>query len=146
MRALVFAAQVASTFAMFGVIWFVQVVHYPLFARVGSVGFTRYAALHATRTTYVVAPLMLIELASSIALLYPPVRSAAIRPAEAWAGVLLVAIVWASTALLQVPLHNRLQRELSKEQIRLLVRTNWVRTSAWTLRAVLLCVWLVRAA
>ncbi len=74
MHALVFAAQVASTLTMFGVIWFVQVVHYPLFARVGADGFAHYASLHATRTTWVVAPPMLVELATSVALLYPPMR------------------------------------------------------------------------
>ncbi len=144
MRGLVFAAQVASTLAMFGVIWFVQVVHYPLFARVGTGDFTRYAALHATRTTYVVAPLMLVELATSIALLYAPMRSAAVRPAEAWGGAVLLALVWASTAFLQVPLHNRLQRGYADKQVLQLVRTNWVRTVAWSLRAALVLLWVQR--
>ncbi len=145
MHALVFAAQVASTLTMFGVIWFVQVVHYPLFARVGADGFAHYASLHATRTTWVVAPPMLVELATSVALLYPPMRPGAVRPAEAWAGLLLLVVVWASTALLQVPLHDRLQRGFSEEQVRRLVRTNWVRTSGWSLRAALVscgfCAW-----
>ena len=33
--------QLASTLAMVGLIWFVQVVHYPLFEKVGAGGFRR---------------------------------------------------------------------------------------------------------
>ena len=64
---LVLVVNLASTLAMTGVIWFVQVVHYPLFASVGAEGFSRYEALHATRTGWVVAPLMLCELVASVA-------------------------------------------------------------------------------
>ena len=62
---LVLLLQLLTTLAMFGLIWFVQIVHYPLFVRVGEPGFRDYAGLHATRTTYVVAPLMLVELGYS---------------------------------------------------------------------------------
>jgi hypothetical protein len=36
---LLLLANAAATFFMVGVIWFVQVVHYPLFARVGTLDF-----------------------------------------------------------------------------------------------------------
>jgi hypothetical protein len=39
--------NLASTGMMIGVIWFVQVVHYPLFGRVGRDGWTDYAAAWA---------------------------------------------------------------------------------------------------
>jgi hypothetical protein len=46
--------QAAATLFMTGVIWFVQVVHYPLMARVGAAGFPDYEAAHARLTGYVV--------------------------------------------------------------------------------------------
>lgn len=52
----------ASTLMMTGVIWFVQVVHYPLFAEVGRAEFAQYEASHSGLTTLIVAPLMLVEL------------------------------------------------------------------------------------
>ena len=61
--------QVAATLALVGLIWFVQVVHYPLFAKVGSSSFADYEQSHQRRTTLVVAPLMLVEAATAIALL-----------------------------------------------------------------------------
>lgn len=134
-------AQLLSTLTMTGLIWFVQVVHYPLFERMDD---TAFAAKHATRTTYVVAPLMVLELGSSLALLRIAWRPGFIATGEAWAGAALVGIIWLSTALLQVPLHNRLQARHSVRDARELVATNWVRTVAWTLRAALVLLWAAR--
>ena len=133
--------QLLTTLAMFGLIWFVQIVHYPLFVRVGEPGFRDYAGLHATRTTYVVAPLMLVELVTAGCLLFPSLRLAAIPSSQAWVGAVLVGVIWASTALVQVPLHDRLQAGFSQEDARRLAATNWVRTAAWSLRTALVLYW-----
>lgn len=133
--------QLFSTLPMCGLIWFVQVVHYPLFQRVGTHGFTAYAGEHARRTTFVVAPLMLIELVSSILLLFPSLRSHGLSSYGAWVGAGLVGVVWLSTALLQVPLHDRLQEGFSPQTVARLVGGNWLRTVAWSLRGALLMAW-----
>ncbi len=137
--------QLLSTLAMFGLIWFVQVVHYPLFLQVGAANFPGYEAAHANRTTYVVAPLMLLELATSLVLLLPSMRPSFISASSAWMGAALVGVIWLSTAFLQVPLHNRLQAGYSAELIGRLVATNWIRTAAWTWRAGLVVGWAYRA-
>ena len=59
--------NVAATLMMTGVIWFVQVVHYPLMEQVGASGFVTYEKLHTRWTTYVVAPPMLVEAATALA-------------------------------------------------------------------------------
>ncbi len=133
--------QLLATLAMFGLIWFVQVVHYPFFELVDD---PRFASSHATRTTYVVAPFMLLELASSLALLRMAWRPLFISTGEAWLGASLVGAIWFSTALLQVPLHNRLQARHSVTDAKQLVATNWVRTVAWTIRAALVLLWAAR--
>ena len=131
------AGQLVSTLGMLGVIWFVQVVHYPLFAEVGAPQFPTYERLHQLQTTLVVAPLMLLELSTSIALLgispYGPAR---------WlctAGLALLAIIWASTYWLQVPAHQQLSQKFDASVHRFLVRSNWIRTVAWTVRSLLVC-------
>jgi len=126
---------VASTLVMAGIIWFVQVVHYPLFARAGSSAFPAYEHAHAARTTWVVAPPMVIELGTAIALtaLAPRVTPTAV------AGLVLLAIIWVSTFALQVPCHARLSRGFSADVHQRLVTTNWIRTIAWTARAALVC-------
>jgi len=126
------------TLLMTGVIWFVQVVHYPLFLKVGSVDFSKYESSHRIRTSFVVVPLMLVEGVSSVALLvWPPGGFAALW---LWILVALLVVIWLSTFLIQVPLHNRLSNGFRDELIRKLVRSNWVRTAGWTLRSVALVV------
>ncbi|MCR9244635.1 MAG: hypothetical protein NXI31_06355 [bacterium] len=120
-----------ATIAMTGVIWFVQVVHYPLFAAVGTERFVAFEASHVRRTTWVVAPLMLAELVTAAALAVAP----ATRGLVPWSGIALLAIAWLSTAFLQVPLHRRLERGFDSDTARRLVATNWIRTVAWTARA-----------
>ena len=63
-------ANVVSTLFMVGLIWMVQIVHYPLFDDVGQENYVRYQQRHQRNITYVVAPVMFVELATSILLLF----------------------------------------------------------------------------
>ena len=56
-------------------------------------------------------------------------------PRLALAGWLLLAVIWVSTALVQMPLHRRLGRSFDAPTIDRLVASNWIRTVAWSLRA-----------
>ena len=129
--------QIASTLAMVGVIWFVQVVHYPLFGMVGVEGFREYEELHQKRTTLVVAPLMLTEAATGIAMLW--FRPDPISLVVVVAGLALVGLLWASTFFWQVPAHAKLAEAFDRSTHRQLVRSNWLRTAAWTVRGALVC-------
>jgi hypothetical protein len=137
--------NLASTLAMTGVIWFVQVVHYPLFASVGADGFARYEAVHATRTGWVVAPLMLVELATALALLASSLRPDSVPDWSAWLAAGLVGAIWGSTAFLQVPIHNQLAQGFDAALVSRLVTTNWIRTIAWTLRSGIVLWWVSRS-
>lgn len=121
---------------MAGLIWFVQVVHYPLFASVGPDGFVAYERRHRRRTTVVVAPLMLVEAVCAALLALPGFTAGRVEAAMAIAGAAMVVLVWASTFLVQVPLHERLSRGADAALVRRLVRTNWARTVLWTAHAV----------
>lgn len=117
---------------MAGLIVFVQVVHYPLMARVGAGTFPAYERAHTTRTGWVVGPPMLLEAASACWLaIYPP--STVLRGA-ALAGLALLSLIWLSTALLQAPAHGRLGAGFDDGTHRRLVGTNWIRTVAWLAR------------
>ena len=127
----------AATWFMTGLSWFVQVVHYPLFDGVGAAEFARYAHRHSQRTTWVVMPVMLIELAATIALLTLPRAQPTIPAWMPWAGAGLLAVVWLSTFLLQVPRHEELASGFQTAAYSRLVATNWIRTAAWTGRGIL---------
>ena len=136
-------AHVVSTLGMVAVIWFVQIVHYPLFARVGPASFVAYERDHVGRISRVVMPLMLTELATAAALVlvHPPHTAAW----EAWCGLALVGLLWGSTFFVQVPLHRALAEGFDGRAVSRLVRSNWIRTALWTARGVLVGVALWRA-
>jgi hypothetical protein len=139
---LVLLLHAAATWAMVGLIWFVQIVHYPLYAQVGTDTFAAYAAAHNRLTTWVVGPPMLVEVVTACMLV--PVKPEQIPSSYVWSGVMLIAIIWGSTALLQVPQHEILTHGFTPDACRTLVTTNWIRTVAWTLRGVLVLVMLWR--
>ena len=141
---MILALQIASTFFMAGVIMVVQVVHYPLFARVGAAAFAAYEVEHRTRISFVVMAPMLVELATAVLVALRPPPS--VPPWSAWLGLALLAVVWLSTFLLQVPLHDRLSLGWDPEAIDALVRGNAIRTAAWLARALLALWWTSRLA
>ena len=124
-------AHAACTWFMVGLIWMVQVVHYPLFARVGDAGFAEYERAHTARITWIVAPVMLCELALAVALVALDATSIAVT------GLAVLVGVWASTFALQVPAHARLANRFCADALRRLVQTNWLRTIGWTVRGIL---------
>ena len=132
-----------ATWFMTGLIWFVQVVHYPLFAGVGEERFARYEADHTERTGWVVGPPMVVELGAGLALLRW--RPETIPAWAAWLGLALLGCIWLSTALQQIPEHRRLLSGFDRGAQRRLVRSNWVRTVAWTARGLLALWFLVLA-
>lgn len=132
---LLFLTHLGSSLYMVGLIWFVQVVHYPLFARVGGAEFAAYEQRHTVYVTWVVAPAMLIEAATAVLLFW--FRPTAVPSFILWTGLALLGVIWLSTALLQVPCHDVLSRGFDSLVHQRLVSTNWLRTSAWSLRGVL---------
>jgi hypothetical protein len=132
-------AQVAVTWSLVGLIWTIQVVHYPLLARVGPASYHEYQREHMRRITWLVGPLMLAEVALTLGLWWR-----AESPAEerlGWAGALLLLVIWGATAAFSVPAHGRLERGFDAEAHRRLVSTNWLRTLAWSLRGLVVLVW-----
>lgn len=133
---LLFLLHLGATLAMVGLIWLVQIVHYPLFARVGAEQFIAYEQDHARLITYIVLPLMLIELIGAVALLFS--RPDGIPLSLVWIGAVLVAVIWLSTIFLQIPQHTHLAGGFDADAHRLLVLTNWLRTIAWSARGILM--------
>ena len=131
--------NIVATLFMVGVIWFVQIVHYPLFQLVGPEQFAEYEQRHQSLTTFVVLPPMVAELITAALLCLR--RSEALPTWMPIAGLLLVIIIWLLTFTMQVPLHGQLAGGYDEQIAKRLVAGNWFRTWAWTLRGILV-VWM----
>ncbi|ULH18324.1 hypothetical protein MF271_22970 (plasmid) [Deinococcus sp. KNUC1210] len=131
----------ALTWALVGLILTIQLVHYPLFSRIGPSESADYQQAHITRITMLVAPLMLGELTTGAALVWrpPPFLSGA----SAGVGLALIIVIWLSTALIQSPIHGRLAKGFDPMWHTRLVTTNWMRTVLWVVRGVLVGWWLL---
>ncbi|MDZ4845422.1 MAG: hypothetical protein SH857_07735 [Chitinophagales bacterium] len=122
------------TAVMTGIIWFVQINHYPLFLKIGKAEFISYEKEHTRLAGLLIAPLMLIELALSVLLVFNETKQHTL----AVSALALLIVIWASTFAGQVPLHQKLIAEYNKKFIQQLIRTNWLRTVFWTVRLLIL--------
>ena len=125
-----------------GLIWTVQVVHYPSFGQVPKDAWAAFHDAHTRRMSYVVMVPMVIELGLALWLAW--VGRTDLPGGAGWWSLALVTLVWAATFFISVPFHNRLAQGYDYIAIDGLTRTNWLRTLAWTVRAVLLGWLLVR--
>ena len=145
---LLILSQWLTTGFMTGLIWFVQIVHYPIYVHVGSEKMREYQEFHIRRTTLVVFPAMVLELLGGSLLLVREWQDTAQQPAL-W-GFILLGVIWLSTLLLQIPNHGKIgaARSVTEESksseliaIRALVKSNWIRTFAWSGRLALLAIY-----
>ena len=126
------SVHLVSTLFMAGLIVFVQVVHYPLMAKVGATSWVAYETEHTVRTGWVVIPPMFAELFSAFWIFTD--ASTERTQGVALLGLVLLAVIWLSTAILQAPAHKELSRGYDDKVHRRLVRSNWIRTFAWLAR------------
>lgn len=137
MLTLLFLVNLIATAIMTGVIWTIQVVHYPFFHFVDKQNYGDHMDEHRKKISFIVIPVMLAELGTAIGLVL--VDSS--FNVEFASALILLAFIWISTALLQVPSHNKLADGYSSAEVDRLVKFNWCRTILWSMRlAVLLFV------
>jgi hypothetical protein len=140
--AIVLLAALGSTWAMTGLIWVIQLVHYPIFDSidpgVDDRGWTDFANRHTRTISIVVGPLMLAEGITGLWLVAsPPPGTGRLLPLIALA---LLAIADGVTAFVSAPIHGRMSQRFDARLHARLVSTNWIRTAAWSARAVMLTV------
>ena len=135
-----FLVHVITTVMVAGMMWFVQVVHYPLLPHVGHGSFVSYEKAHTRLAIATVVPLMVIEtVTGGLLVLWRP-RGVGLVPC--WIGLVLLAIIWWSTFRLQVPQHRILSRGFDDDASRRLVRSNWIRTGSYSVR-ILVMLWML---
>ncbi len=132
---IVFLINLASTWFMVGLIWIIQIVHYPLFRDVGPEEFRTFHGSHKILISPLVGSVMLFELISSLILFFQIPKGV-----PNWTvviSIILLTVIWSSTLILQVPYHEKLGSGFDNEIHNLLVKTNWIRTVCWSIRGFL---------
>ena len=132
---LILLANVAAVIFMTGFIWTVQLVHYPLFDRVGEEAFPAYETAHNRLFLLVAGPGILATLATAVLLIF--VRPQQVPLAAVILGLALFAVIVVSTALFQAPQHQALSGGFDRDAYNFLLNTNWIRTAAWSAYGIL---------
>lgn len=131
------ALHIASCFFMAGLIWVIQLIHYPAFAVIEPARFGRFHQLHSRALMWIAGPAMIVELATAIAI-------AALYGGLLWSlNLALTCVLWLATFLLIVPLHNTLSAEQNPDVISKMCSYNWIRTVLWTGRSLAFVIYLV---
>lgn len=131
--------QFASTLFLTGLIWVTQLTQYPSFAWFSQHEFPQNHDKYRARIALIATPAMILEAVSGgLLIIYRP---PSVGVFGAWFGMALIAVIWLSMFLIQVPLHERLSKGFDTAAIKRLVITNWIRTIAWTIRSAMLILW-----
>jgi hypothetical protein len=114
-------------FAMFVVIWIVQLIVYPAFYHVQERTFVSWHSKYCNKIGFFVLPLMLFQLIEAAS------SSFFVGDTLAFLKLGAVLVAWLVTLLLSAPCHRVLARDGKKSKvIHRLVMTNWLRTFLWT--------------
>ena len=130
--AIVFLIQLAVTLIMVGVIWFVQIIHYPLYRKIKE-GFVQYERAHLRRMAFFAGFLMIVEAATAIMMI--PMLPTGLATSLAIVNIVLLVLIWLSTLLFSVASHQKLSTHFSNKTLRALIGTNYVRATLWTAKA-----------
>ena len=123
-----------ATSVMVGVIWIIQLVHYPSFHFIERNQYTTFQRFHMSRISYVVIPAMVTELFTLILII---ISIDQVNPIIL-ASALLLIVIWLMTAVFFSGVHQKLTSGYDKTIVDKLVKLNWGRTLLWTLRLFLI--------
>ena len=123
-----------ATSVMVGVIWIIQLVHYPSFHFIELKQYTTFQRFHMSRISYVVIPAMLTELFTLILIIISMDQIDTLVLASA----ILLIFIWLITAVFFSGVHQKLTLGYDQTVVDKLVKLNWGRTLLWTLRLFLI--------
>ena len=128
-----------ATSVMVGVIWIIQLVHYPSFHFIELKQYTTFQRFHMSRITYVVIPAMLTELFTLILIVISMDQIDTLVLASA----ILLIFIWLITAVFFSGVHQKLTLGYDQTVVDKLIKLNWGRTLLWTLRLLFISIYML---
>ena len=129
---IIFDIHFLSTSLMVGIIWVIQLLHYPTFHFIKESDYVEFQHFHMQRISFIVVPVMIIELLSGFMLVYY------FRSNLLILCLIILLVIWAITFVFFTKLHQSLLGGYDKIIVDKLVQINWSRTVLWSLRLIIL--------
>ena len=121
-----------STSLMVGIIWVIQLLHYPAFHFIKESDYVEFQHFHMERISFIVVPVMVLELFSAFMLVYYIQSNLLIL------CLIILLFIWLITFIFFTKLHQSLLGGYDKTIVDKLVRINWSRTILWSIRLIIL--------
>ena len=121
-----------STSLMVGIIWVIQLLHYPTFHFIKESDYVEFQHFHMQRISFIVVPVMIMELLSGFMLVYY------FRSNLSILCLIILLVIWSITFVFFTKLHQSLLDGYDKIIVDKLVQINWSRTVLWSLRLIIL--------
>ena len=119
-----------ATSMMVAIIWMVQILNYPSFLFVDKKQYTEFQQFHMKKISYIIVPIMLLELFSGFGILFYIEKA----QLSLYASLTLLVLIWVITGLFFTKYHTELSKKYNRNTILRLIRFNWIRTVLWTIR------------
>ena len=132
-HAFVFFFHLIFSAIMVGVIWVIQLVHYPSFHFIDKDIYDSFQKFHMNKISIIVVPVMILELATGLLLLLGNSKNILIIISF---GILI--LIWGITGLFFSDAHGKLISGYNELIVNKLVSMNWIRTVLWTFKMILL--------
>jgi hypothetical protein len=128
----VFLFHLTITSIMCGVIWAMQLVHYPAFLWIPLEKLGAFERFRARRVWWIILPVLASELLSGAFLAFQTQNSIFIL------NFFLNLVLWVFTFFVSVPLHKKIDLDPKSIWVQQLIFTNWPRAVLWSFRVALL--------
>ena len=125
--------HIVSTSIMVGVIWVMQLVHYPSFKYVNESDYIIFQKFHMSNISYIVFPAMFTELITALLIFFSGEKSFFFM-----LSLICLFLIWVITGVLFTKFHSILQKGKDLKMIEKMIKANWTRTLLWTLRIIMI--------
>ena len=125
--------HIISTSIMVGVIWVVQLVHYPSFKYVNESDYIIFQKYHMSNISYIVFPVMFTELITALIILFFGEKSLFFV-----LSLICLFLIWVITGVLFTKYHSILKEGKDLMIIEKMIKANWIRALLWTMRLIMI--------
>ncbi|MEM1283642.1 MAG: hypothetical protein AAGG81_08825 [Chlamydiota bacterium] len=128
----------SATLMMTGIIWFAQLVFYPLFKMFKEKQRFEYCSKYISKASNLAVPILITELVTGVLILF--------RLFDEWiwyVNLFFISLSWWATVFYQIPLLLDLKEGENIPSVDSLTRKNMTRTFSWSFRSILLFVYIL---
>ena len=119
------------TFFMTGIIWLIQLIHYPSFSFIDKNMYSTFQAFHMNRISFLVGPIMFLELFSGFYLLFFYSESNFFV-----INFILNILILTMTIIVFGTIHRKLIEGFKFSLFAKLISMNWIRTILWSMKSI----------